>query len=75
MFITIILARLLSPNEFGSVALVTAITGFASIFSELGYGAALIQKKDATDIDYSTVFWINITIGLLLTLLFYCFRF
>lgn len=70
LVITIFLARLLSPKEFGLIALVTAITGFASIFSEMGYGAALIQKKDVTDKDYSSVFWVNVLIGLFLTLLF-----
>jgi O-antigen/teichoic acid export membrane protein len=70
LVITIFLARLLSPTEFGLIALVTALTGFASIFTELGYGSALIQKKDASDLDYSSVFWINIIIGVFLTLLF-----
>lgn len=70
LIITIFLARLLTPTEFGLIALVTAITGFASIFSEMGYGSALIQKKDPTQEDYSSVFWVNIIIGLFLTLLF-----
>ena len=68
LVITIFLARLLTPTEFGLIALVTAITGFASIFTELGYGSALIQKKDASDIDYSSVFWVNIvSTGLLVS--------
>ena len=41
----IVLARLISPTEFGILAMVTVFTGFAEIFKDLGFGAAIVQKK------------------------------
>lgn len=66
----VILARLLSPREFGMVAMVTIITGFATIFAEMGFGGAIVQKDDVEEKHLSSVFWINIGLGLLLTVLF-----
>lgn len=70
LIITIFLARLLSPEEFGLIALVSSILSFALIFTELGYGSALIHKKEVSELDLSSVFWVNIIIGTLLTILF-----
>lgn len=71
MFIIgVILARLLSPREFGLVAMITVITSFASLFAELGFSAALVQKQDISPVHLSSVFWLNLGAGLLLTLLF-----
>lgn len=67
--IGVILARLLSPREFGLVAMITVITNFAVIFSEFGLSSALIQKQDAEQIHYSSAFWLNFIIGILLTLI------
>lgn len=63
--ISIALARLLSPEEFGTIALLYLFTGIASVFIDSGFSSALIQKKDTSKIDESTVFWINLTIGIL----------
>jgi PST family polysaccharide transporter len=68
--IGVILARLLSPREFGLVAMITVITSFAAIFSELGFSAALVQKQDVGETHLSSVFWLNLGAGLVLTLLF-----
>jgi len=68
--IVIILARLLSPREFGLLAMITVITSFASIFAEMGFSAALVQKQDIQQKHLSSVFWLNLGVGLLLTLLF-----
>jgi PST family polysaccharide transporter len=68
--IGIILARLLSPREFGLVAMITVITSFASIFAELGFSAALVQKQDVRQEHLSSVFWLNLGAGLVLTLAF-----
>ena len=65
---TIVLARLLTPADFGIVAMVTAITGLASAFSDFGLSEATIQRKDITHQQVSTLFWINVAIGLGLTL-------
>lgn len=66
----IVLARLLSPEEFGLIAMVTIITGFASLFAELGFGSAIIQKEEVWEVHLSSVFWLNIGSGALLTLVF-----
>lgn len=67
---TIFLARLLSPNEFGLMAMVTVITSFAGIFAEMGFSAALVQKPTIHPEQLSSVFWLNTGIGLFLTLAF-----
>ena len=69
--VSLILARLLDPKTYGLVALVTVITSILQVFVESGLGTALIQKKDADDIDFSTVFYVNITTGILLYVLLF----
>ena len=64
----IVLARLLSPEEFGTVALLYLFTGIASVFVDSGFSAALVQRQDITHTDESTVFWSNLTIGALVAL-------
>jgi polysaccharide transporter, PST family len=66
----IVLARLLSPHEFGLVAMVTALVLFAPILVDLGSTDASTQKTDITPIEISTLFWLNVAIGCTLTLLF-----
>ena len=68
--IGVVLARLLSPREFGLLAMVTVISGFALSFMELGFGAALVQRQDAREEHLSSVFWVNVISGLVMTLLF-----
>jgi PST family polysaccharide transporter len=65
----LILARLLSPQDFGAIALITVITGFASIFSEFGLGAALVQQRDLGPADVSAAFRLSIALGTVLSLL------
>jgi PST family polysaccharide transporter len=67
---TILLARLLSPHEFGLVAMVTALLLFAPILVDLGTTDASTQKANITHVEISALFWLNVTIGLTLTLLF-----
>ena len=55
--ISVILARLLMPQEFGVVALAGMFTVLTGIFIDCGMGSALVQKKDADDLDYCTLFW------------------
>ena len=64
---TIVLARLLTPGDFGLVAMVTAITGLGQAFADLGLSEATIQKPEITHEQVSNLFWINVVIGLLLT--------
>ena len=62
VFVTIILARMLAPSVFGVVALITVFTSVMQVFIDSGLGNALIQKKDADDLDFSSVFFFNVTI-------------
>lgn len=64
--VSIILARLLMPSDYGTVALVMVFLTILQVFADSGFGSALIQKKGADDLDFSSVFFVNITIGLLL---------
>lgn len=69
--VSIFLARLLEPSDFGLVAMVMIVIGIAGIFNDVGLGSALIQRRRVLPIHYSSVFYFNITIGALLTLLTY----
>lgn len=55
--ISVVLARLLIPEEFGVVALAGMFTILIGIFIDCGFGTALVQKKESDDIDYCTIFW------------------
>ena len=58
--VSIVLARILEPEVFGTIALVTVFTTILNVFINSGLGSALIQKKDADDLDFSTVFFFNV---------------
>ena len=62
----VVLARLLDPNDFGLVAMVTAVTGVYDLFTHAGLSMATIQKAEITNEQVSTLFWINILVGLIL---------
>lgn len=57
----LVLARLLMPEDFGCIAMLSIFLAVSNIFIHGGLGAALIQKKEADDADYSTVFYWNLT--------------
>jgi O-antigen/teichoic acid export membrane protein len=65
----VILARLLDPRDFGLVAMVTAITGVLNLFRDFGLSTATVQRSHITDEQVSALFWINVLIGIALTLL------
>ena len=67
--VSIILARLLEPSVYGVVAIVTVVTAILNVFVDSGLGNALIQKKDADDLDFSTVFFFNLAMCTALYLL------
>lgn len=64
--ITIILARILSPSDFGLLALVMVVINILQVFNEVGFGAALMQKLDRDELDFSTVFVFNMILGIVL---------
>jgi O-antigen/teichoic acid export membrane protein len=65
----VVLARLLNPSDFGLVAMVTVVTGVFEIFGTGGLSAATIQRAEISDQQISTLFWVNMAIGVLLALL------
>ncbi len=65
------LARLLGPSAYGLIGMVLVIAGFGRLLLDFGFGEALIQKQDVTERDYSSVFWFNIAIAIVLCGLFY----
>lgn len=64
--VSLILARLLAPEVYGIVALITVFTAILNLFVDSGLKNALIQKKDADQLDFSTVFYCNVALGLVL---------
>ena len=64
-----VLARLLDPTDFGLVAMVTALTGVLNLFRDFGLSTATVQRTSVTSEQLSTLFWINLLVGVLLTCL------
>ncbi len=60
----VVLANILSPEEFGLVGVLLIFQAFATILVDSGFGAALLREKDPTQQDYSTVFWFNLIVSL-----------
>ncbi len=67
--ISIVLARLLLPEEFGLIGMLTIFMAIAQIFMDSGFGSALIQKKNADHLDECSIFYFNIFSGVILTAL------
>src|SRR5215469_6808907 len=65
----VILARLLNPNDFGLVGMVTAFTGLLTLFRDFGLSSAAVQCAIVTEEEISTLFWLNIMLGALLTVI------
>jgi O-antigen/teichoic acid export membrane protein len=64
--VTVVLARLLLPADFGLVATIAIFTGFISLFVDFGLSAALIQRPSLTERHRSSAFWMNLAVGILL---------
>lgn len=64
--VSIVLARILSPEDYGTVSLVTVFSTILQVFVDSGLGTALIQKKNADDLDFSSVFYFNFVVCLIL---------
>src|SRR4051812_23823724 len=62
----IVLARLLTPQDFGLVAMATVVTGVLWLFKDVGLSTATIQRASISDGQVSTLFWINILMGIAL---------
>jgi O-antigen/teichoic acid export membrane protein len=62
--VSVVLARLLTPTEFGLIGMIMVFVALGNVFLNSGFGAALIQKQDATETHYSSVFYANILLSL-----------
>ena len=73
LVVSLILARILGPEVYGSVALALIFIAIFDVFVDSGLGNALIQKKDADDLDFSSVFYFNLLVCFVLYVIFYFF--
>ena len=69
--VALVLARLMTPTEYGTISLITIFIAIANTFVQSGFATALIQGKDVEEEDYSSVFWVS----MLLAVLCYCVLF
>lgn len=69
--VSIVLARLLSPDDYGLIGIITIFTAVCTALINGGFTTALIRKKDATDDDYNTAFIVNLGVSLLLYIVIY----
>lgn len=68
--VSVALARLLTPADFGLVGMIGVFTGFASVFIDFGIGAAIVQRKEVDSDQLSTAFWTTLGMGIFMTVLF-----
>lgn len=73
LVVSIVLARLLAPEVFGMLALVMVFTNLLQVFVDSGLATALVQKKDVDELDFSSVFFFNLGICVVLYLLMFMF--
>ena len=71
--LSLVLARLLMPQEYGKVAIILVFINIAEVFVSSGFGEALIQKKNTTELDYSTVFYCSFIVSIVISALLFCF--
>lgn len=67
---SLMLARLLVPEDFGLVGMIAVFSGFAMLFSDLGLSAAVVQRSEVEPEHLDSAFWLNLVSGLVLTVLF-----
>ncbi|MCA9596309.1 MAG: lipopolysaccharide biosynthesis protein [Myxococcales bacterium] len=64
--VTLVLARLLTPADFGLVGMIAVVTGFLSVLADLGFSDALVQRKEVDEGHWTSVFWLNVATGFVL---------
>ena len=69
--VSIVLARILAPSDYGAIAMVMIFVTLANVFVEGGFSSALIQKKDADKLDFSTVFYFSVVFSIILYAVLY----
>ena len=68
----IIIARLLSPDEYGLIGMLAIFISISQVFIDGGFSTALIQRQDRDEVDFSTVFYINLAISFFCYFLLFC---
>lgn len=63
--VSIVLARILAPDDYGVIALITVFTQIAAVFVQSGFGTALLRKFEVDELDYNSVFWVTFSISLI----------
>lgn len=72
LIVSIVLARILTPEDYGTIALLLVFINILNVFVDSGLGTALVQKKDADNVDFSTVFYANVCFCIVLyTIMFF----
>src|SRR5436190_19678847 len=69
MAATVVLARLLTPQDYGLVGMVAVVTGFVSIFKDMGLAIATIQKEEINSDQISMLFWVNVGLSIAVMML------
>ncbi|WP_288222139.1 lipopolysaccharide biosynthesis protein [uncultured Clostridium sp.] len=69
--IQIVLARILSPNDYGIISLITIFIALANVFIQSGFNTALIQKKNVKEEDFSSVFYLSLTIAIIIYIILF----
>ena len=71
MVVTIVLARILTPEDYGTVSLITIFITICNVFVSDGLSSSLIQKKDSDELDFSTIFWVSFVLAISLYILLF----
>ena len=71
MLVTIVLARLIAPEEYGVISLVTVFISLANTFVSDGFGNALVQKKNADNLDFSSMLFFSLGVSVILFLILF----
>ena len=66
LVVQIVMARLLAPEEFGMLAIMLVFVNVGNVIVQSGLNTAIIQAPDVSENDYSTVFWMSLTVSLVL---------
>ncbi len=65
----VVLGRLLTPDDYGKIAMISAVTGFVAMFKDMGLSMATVQREEVSHIQVSTLFWINVALSALVMLI------
>lgn len=72
LIVSIVLARLLDPSDFGIIAMALVFNGVLETLIDFGFGNAIVQKKYVSEVEKSTTFYLNVAVGFIFSLLIFC---